>query len=94
MTGNTELTVTSAAGSVAGKTTISVSPVLTEGNSYKYKVAANPTMPEVGATCAAGYTNWNGSDEITAESGKTIVVVEVDGNNAAVAVGTATVVSA
>lgn len=88
------MTVTSAAGSAAGKTAVTVSPTLTAGNSYKYKTAANPTIPEIGATCSAGYTNWNGSDEITAESGKTIVVVEVDESNAAVAVGTATVVSA
>lgn len=94
MTGNTELAVTSAAGSEAGKTVISVSTALTEGNSYKYKVAANPTIPEVGTTCSAGYTNWDGTTEIIAESGKTIVVVEVDADNAAVAVGTATVVSA
>lgn len=70
-----------------------MSPALSAGNSYKYKVAANPTIPEVGATCAAGYTNWNGSDEIAAENGKKIVVVEVDANNAAVALGLATVVS-
>lgn len=94
MTANTELTVTSAAGSATGKTAITVSPTLTEGNSYKYKVAANPTIPEVGTTCSAGYTNWDGTAEITAESGKTIVVVEVDADNAAVAVGTATVASA
>lgn len=88
------MAIISAAGSEAGKTAISVSPALSDGNSYKYKVAENPTIPQAGATCSAGYTNWNGSDEITAESGKTIVVVEVDSDNAAVAVGTATVVSA
>lgn len=64
------------------------------GNSYKYKVATSPTIPNIGDVCSSGYTNWNGSDEITAESGKQIVVVEVDGNNTAVAVGQATVVSA
>ena len=41
----------------------------------------------------SSYTNWNGSDEIAAESGKTIVVVEVDAENKAVAIGTAIVVS-
>lgn len=94
MTDDAKLSVTSAAGSVAGKTVISVSPAITVGNSYKYKVAANPTIPEVGTICSAGYTNWNGSDEITAESGKIIVVVEVDADNAAVSVGTTTVVTA
>lgn len=85
------LTVTSAAGSASGKTAITVSETLGAGNSFKYKVAANPTIPAVGDTCSAGYTNWNGSDEITAETGKTIVIVEVDGDNKAVRVGTAVV---
>ena len=85
------LTVTSAAGSASGKTTITVSETLGAGNSFKYKVAANPTIPAVGDTCSAGYTNWNGSDEITAETGKTIVIVEVDGDNKAVRVGSANV---
>ena len=48
-------------------------------------------MPAVGDVCSSGYTNWNGSDEITAETGKTIVIVEVDGDNKAVRVGSATV---
>lgn len=89
-----ELTVTSAAGTESGKTVITVTPTIGEGHSYKYKVAASPTIPSVGDTCSAGYTNWDGEAEITAESGKTIVVVEVDAANAAVGVGTATVVSA
>lgn len=88
------MAVTSEAGSETGKTSITVSPTLAEGNSYKYKVAASPTIPEIGDICSSGYTNWNGTDEITAESGKTIVIVEVDTDNAAVAVGTASVVSA
>lgn len=83
--------MTSAAGSTSGNTIITVSETLGAGNSFKYKVAASPTMPVVGDTCSSGYTNWNGSDEITAETGKTIVIVEVDGDNKAVRVGSATV---
>ena len=48
-------------------------------------------MPSVGDVCSSGYTNWNGSDEITAETGKTIVVVEVDSDNTAVRVGSVTI---
>lgn len=88
------MTVTSTAGAAAGKTTITVEPAIGEGNSYKYKVAANPTIPTVGSICASGYTNWDGKADITAESGKKIVVVEVDGANACVGAGSATVVSA
>lgn len=83
--------MTSAAGSTSGNTIITVSETLGAENSFKYKVAANPTIPAVGDTCSSGYTNWNGSDEITAETGKTIVIVEVDGDNKAVRVGSATV---
>ena len=72
---------------------ISVSPALAEGRSYKYKVAANPTVPKVGDVCKTGYTAWNGNDEITAESGKTIVIVEVDAESVCAGAGTATVVS-
>lgn len=87
------MTVTSAEGSETGKTAITVTENPGAGNTYKYKVAANPTVPAVGDTCSSGYTNWNGTDEITAESGKKIVIVEVDTDNKCVAVGTATVVS-
>lgn len=88
---STSLTVTSAEGSASGKTAIAVNPSLTSGNSYKYKIASAPTMPSVGDVCSSGYTNWNGTDEITAETGKTIVVVEVDSGNKAVRIGSATI---
>lgn len=88
------MTITSEAGTESGKTLLTITPALTAGNSYKYKVAASPTVPAIGDVCSSGYTNWNGSDEITAENGKTIVLVEVDADNKAVSVGSATVVSA
>lgn len=87
------LTITSAAGLKTGNTVITVTEVPGAGNSYKYKVAANPTVPAVGDTCSSGYTNWNGTDEITAENGKKIVIVEVDADNKCVAAGVAVVVS-
>ena len=87
------MTVASAEGSEAGKTAITVTENLGAGNVYKYKVAANPTVPAVGDTCSSGWTNWNGSAEIAAESGKTIVIVEVNAENKAVKIGTVTAVS-
>lgn len=78
-------------GSVAGNTVITASPAV--GSGYKIKIAASPTIPTYGQVCASGYANWNGVDEITAETGKMIVVVAVDKENKAVAVGTAAVVS-
>lgn len=50
-------------------------------------------MPSIGDTCSSGYTNWNGIDEIAAENGKTIVIVEVGSDNKAVRVGSATVIT-
>ena len=83
------LTVTSAASSTtSGKTKITVSPALTSGNSYKYKVDA--AVPVAGADCSA-WTDWNGTADITAETGKTLVIVEVDGNGLAVKAGSVTV---
>lgn len=82
-----ELTVTSAEGTTTGKIAITVEPAKAEGNSYKYKVAANPTMPKYGDVCTSGYTNWNGTDEISGTAGQKIVVVEVDSENKAKKVG-------
>ena len=86
------LTVTSQAGTETGKTKITITPSLTSGNSYKYKVAANPTAPTYNAVCSSGYTNWNGTDEIEATEGQKIVVVEVGSENKAKKSGQATIV--
>lgn len=81
------MNITSVAGSTSGSTIINVEPTLASGSSYKYKIAANPTMPNIGDLCRSGYTNWNGSEEIMAETGKRIVVAEVDSNNKCIGVG-------
>lgn len=87
------LTVTSAAGTTTGKTAITVSPALTEGNSYRYKVAANPTLPAYDQLISQGYTAWDGSAEITATTGSKIVIVEINENGHARKAGMATVTS-
>ncbi|MBU9728044.1 hypothetical protein KTH90_18705 [Lachnospiraceae bacterium ASD4241] len=86
-----ELTVTSAAGTASGDTKITVVPALTSGNSYKYKVAANPTLPAYNATCTTGYSAWDGTADITAATGQKIVIVEVDVANKAKKAGMTTV---
>ena len=50
-------------------------------------------MPIYNQVCQAGYTNRNGTDEIEAETGKKILVVEVDSSNRAKGAGEATVTS-
>lgn len=85
------LTVTSAASSTtSGKTKLTVSPALTSGNSYKYKVADNAVLPAAGQS-VKGWTAWNGTDEITAATGKEISVVECDSAYRALKAGVATV---
>lgn len=88
-----KLTVTSLAGTNTGDTKITVAPELTSGNAYKYKVAANPTIPAYDTSCTTGYTTWDGRADITATTGQKIVVVEVDSNNKAKKAGMATVTS-
>lgn len=87
----TSLTVTSVAGSTSGSTAITVEPELSSGNSYKYKIAANPTLPTAGQECKTGYTAWNGTDEITATAGQKIVIAEVDANSKCVGAGIAAI---
>ena len=88
-----ELTVQSVEGTTIGNTKITITPEIEEGHSYKYKVATSPTMPTYDQVCSSGYTNWNGTDEITATTGQKIVVVEVDSDNKAKKAGEATITS-
>lgn len=87
------LTVASIAGSSTGKTKVTVTQEKGSGNLYKYKVedtAQTVTLNQDVST----WTTWNGSDDITAASGKIITVVEATSDYKAQKVGTATVVSA
>lgn len=86
-----QLTVVSLAGTLPGDTMIYVNPALTDGNSYKYKTGAQVSVPAYGATLAAGWTAWDGDDEIAATTGHQIVIAEVDGANKAVKAGKAIV---
>lgn len=85
------LTVTSAAGAT-GKTALTVSPALISGNSYVYKTAASVDMPLTGDDLSS-WTAWNGTAEISATAGNTIVVAEVDSAKKCVKAGKAVVVS-
>lgn len=87
------LTVTSNAGSSAGKTEITVTPALIAGRTYRYKTGATVAMPALYDDLYA-WTPWNGTAEITANDGDTIVIAEVDSGNQAMAAGSAIVVAA
>ena len=86
-----QLVVTSAAGATSGKTALTVAPELTRGNSYKYQTSAFVALPAYGQVLSEGWTDWDGSEEITATTGQQIAVVEVNADKEAMAVGVAKV---
>lgn len=85
--------MSSVEGTEEGDTTITVTPELTEGNSYKYKVLVNAAPVVYDQILTTGWTDWDGETDITAETGKVITVAEVDENSKAKAAGHATVVA-
>ena len=85
------LVVTSEAGATSGTTKITVAPALTEGNSYMYQVGASVELPAYGETLSTPWTEWDGSEDITATNGQKIAVVEVNSTDQALSGGTATV---
>lgn len=88
------LTVASeASATTSGKTAITVSGYTPgTGETLKYKVA--DTAPSVAyGQNLKNWTTWNGTDEITATTGKEITVAYVDSNYRAQAAGHATVAS-
>ena len=84
------LTVTSAAGSTSGATKLTVTPALTSGNTYKYKIADEDTTVEAEQNVRT-WKSWDGQADIEAETGKKITVVECDKNYGAVKAGNATI---
>lgn len=87
------LTVTSIASTTDnGKTKITVSPSKGAGNSYKYKIGETAQTVTYGKSVQT-WAAWDGSEEITAETGKIITVVECDGSYKAVKAGSKAVVA-
>lgn len=87
------ITVTSAAGTAAGDTALTISGYTpAAGESYVYKVATGtaPTIP-YGAVPDYSWTAWDGSADITAATGKKITVVSINSDGKAIAAGSATV---
>ena len=86
------LTVSSAAGSTTGETSITVTPAITYGNHYVYQTGASVTLPSTyGTDVSTGWTAWNGLDDIAATTGNEIGIVEANAQNQAVATGKTTV---
>lgn len=89
------LQVTSTAGAT-GKTKLQVTPELTVVNSYMVQVAANPEIPffEQEMKEEDGFTEWDGTKEITAKNGEQVLVVEVDASGLALKFGKTIAVTA
>lgn len=89
------LTLTSVAGATTGKTKIGVTPVKEEyTNKYMYKTSATEiTLPTYGEV-VAGYTNWDGIEDITVATGQYIAILECTADGKVLSGGTTTAVSA
>ena len=81
------LTVTSAAGSTTGTTHLTVVEALGEGNSYAYTTGRTPAKPAIGEVLT-GFTDWDGTSDITVDDGVVITLVEKDAAGKAVKAGT------
>lgn len=87
------LTVESAAGASSGTTKLTVVPALTGENTYKTKTGAEVSLPSYGETVGPDWTEWDGTEDITATTGQQIAVVEVDAEGKAFAGGVTSVVA-
>ena len=85
------LVVTSEAGAESGKTKLTVAPAKAAGNTYKTKTGESVELPTYGENVSAGWTEWDGAEEITATTGQQIAVIEVNASSQAIAGGIATV---
>lgn len=86
------LTVASVAGTSDGTTKITITEPKGGGNSYKYKVA-DAAVDVSYKQSVRNWTAWDGASDITAETGKTITVVECDAEYLALKAGSQTVTS-
>lgn len=71
-----ELTITSVAGSSANMTALTVSPVLTSGNIYKYKTGSGNISRPAKNEYLSDWKDWNGTSEIEAVKGNYIAIAE------------------
>ena len=69
---------------------LTVAPELTSGNSYKYKIADVAQAVTYGKNVQT-WTAWDGTSDISAETGKVITLVECDSSYKAVKAGSVTV---
>lgn len=86
----TTLHLKSEEGVETGTTKITVTEDKATGNSYVYDINNTIAIPAEGEDCSS-MTSWDGTSEIEVETGKQLLVVEVDSTNKAVKAGFVTV---
>lgn len=86
-----EIEVSSAAGTAAGDTAITIDYTPGAGETLVYKVGAAAPAVAFNQPLDYTWTVWDGSSDITAQTGKKIGIAAVDANGRAVAYGSATV---
>ena len=92
--GDYEMTVVSEAGSSTGYTAITTGASAGSGESYVYQTGTNLRIPIEGSVLnGSAWTSWNGSSDISADTGLDIVVAIIDGNSKAVHAGIDVVVA-
>jgi hypothetical protein len=85
------LTIVSAAGTAVGDTALTVTGyTLKSGESWAYKVSDAAATVQPGEI-VAGWTAWDGEDDITAATGKKLALVALNAAKQAVAYGSCTV---
>lgn len=87
------LTITSTAGTNSGESHIVVAPTKGATNKYFVKVAQTVDAPFVGDLIGEGFIDWNGTADITGETGHQILVVETDSHDKALKSGIGTITS-
>ena len=85
-----ELTVQSTAGASLGTTKLTVSPELTEGRTYRYKVGGSVQLPVLYQDLT-DWAVWDGVSDVPGETGQQVVVAEVDTLGLCMGAGSATV---
>lgn len=86
---------TAASATTTGNTAITVTPTLTPGNKYFYKVPGaeeQVTLPNVGDTLS-DWTEWNGTDELAIANGSTVMIAETTAEAVVLAKGFGVVIS-
>lgn len=83
-----KLMVTSAEGTTAGSTKLTVTPAKAAGNSYKYNISGQAPAYKQDLT---EWEDWDGTAEIQATNGSTLYLAEVNTEKKAVKAGSVTV---